>query len=101
MEPDRLGHDASPSRLERAKNVRLGFRRRRRRQQKRILEPETGEGDGQVGAHGSSISTDDGTMNSTLLTIAREDVPLGPGAGPGVSAWRRPLRGGMLPKDFS
>ena len=45
MQADRLGDDPAPPSLERPHDVALGLGRRSGRQQKRILEPQTGEGD--------------------------------------------------------
>ena len=52
VEPDRLGHHAAPSGLERAKDVALRLRRRRRGEQEGIRELESRELDGSVGRHG-------------------------------------------------
>src|SRR5260221_14435901 len=45
MQPDRRAHHAAPARIEGAQNVVLGLRRRRRREEKGILESNPGERD--------------------------------------------------------
>src|SRR3954463_5790115 len=51
---DGFGHPTTPSRLEGAHDVRFGFRRRRRRKEKRILELDPGERHGTINSHTAS-----------------------------------------------
>ena len=51
MEPDGLGHDAAPAGLEGAQDVGFRLRRRRRGEQERVLEPDSGEDDRKIRAH--------------------------------------------------
>jgi hypothetical protein len=68
MQSDRLGHDAAPSRIERAQDVAVGLGWRGRRQQKWIPKLQPGKSDRQVGCHGPSVFGSFGTRIIRFLT---------------------------------
>src|SRR5687767_6868503 len=51
MEADRLGDDAAPARLEGAHDVAVGLGRRRRGEEKRVLEPQPRKSRGELSSH--------------------------------------------------
>src|SRR5262245_31955885 len=55
VKADRLGDNAAPPGVEGPHDVAVGFGWRRRSEQKRILELETGEGDAQLRGHGENL----------------------------------------------
>src|SRR5690242_9404069 len=56
MQADGLGDDAAPSGIESPQDVGVGFGRRRRGKQERVLEPETGERHAELRGHGENLS---------------------------------------------